>query len=173
MSQLTRSCYTILDQLTDSVEQLTAEEFIKPSKTLGGSSVGQHLRHTLEFFLCLEQGFEKGFVDYDKRAHDKSIEQKKEIALRTICAIKIFISSLKVEKTLQLQAGYDLMGTESTVVQTTVSREIIYNIEHAIHHMTIMKIGIGEVAPHVVLPPDFGVAASTLRYRKEMLKEVL
>jgi hypothetical protein len=32
--------------------------------------------------------------------------------------------------------------------------------------MAIMKIGIREVAPYIDLSSDFGVAASTVRYRE-------
>jgi hypothetical protein len=32
--------------------------------------------------------------------------------------------------------------------------------------MAIMKIGIREIAPYIQLPPDFGIAASTIRYKE-------
>jgi len=38
-----------------------------------------------------------------------------------------------------------------------------------VHHMAIMKIGIRQVAQRAAVPADFGVAASTLRYRDEVM----
>jgi hypothetical protein len=35
--------------------------------------------------------------------------------------------------------------------------------------MAIMKIGLREVADYITLPPDFGIAVSTLRYRETMM----
>jgi len=166
MSQLSQACHAILSQLSDAVQQLSEAEFIRPSETLGGSSVGQHLRHTLEFFICLEQGTSKGVINYDKRAHDKLIESDKDIALLAIDRIRQFIDLQTHDKALQLEVGYDLRSDESVIVQTNYLRELTYNIEHAVHHMAIMKIGIREVAAHVTIPADFGVAASTLRYRE-------
>ena len=72
--QLKSACLAILGQLTDVIHQMDEKDFCKPSETLSKSTVGQHLRHTVEFFICLEQGFEKGVVNYDKRQHDKLIE---------------------------------------------------------------------------------------------------
>lgn len=170
MSQLIRACGTILDQLSDAVQQLTDAEFAQPSATLGGSSIGQHLRHTLEFFMCLEQGYDQGLVNYDRRAHDTKIETSKPTALLVMEGIRRFIFNQVQDKPLRLELGYDLNSEEQVAVQTNYFRELTYNIEHAVHHMAIMKIGIREVARHVLIPPDFGVAASTLRYRGEVMK---
>jgi uncharacterized damage-inducible protein DinB len=169
MSQLTRACSGILDQLSDAIGQLTEVEFTHPSETLSGSSIGQHLRHTLEFFICLEQGYDKGVINYDLRAHDKMIETDKTVALLAIDRIRQFIVRQVQDKSLLLEVGYDLSSDENVPVQTNYFRELTYNIEHAVHHMAIMKIGIREVAPRTSISADFGVAASTLRYRGEVM----
>jgi hypothetical protein len=171
MSQLTQACNSILDQLSDAVQQLTQAEFTHPSETLGGSSIGQHLRHTLEFFICLEHGYNNGLINYDKRAHDKLIETDKQTALGIIDHIRQFTTGQIEDKPLLLEVGYDLKNDEEVRVHTNYFRELTYNIEHAVHHMAIMKIGIREVARHVLIPADFGVAASTLRYRGQAVEE--
>ena len=57
---LTEACSNILSQLTDLVDQIRESDFVKPAETLSDSTIGQHLRHTLEFFMCFEAGFDKG-----------------------------------------------------------------------------------------------------------------
>jgi uncharacterized damage-inducible protein DinB len=165
--QLSNACVAILNQLSELVVQLKDTDYAKPSKALTNSTIGQHLRHTLEFFICLEDGYGKGLVNYDKRNHDKLIETDKFIALSTIQKIADFISSQKSDQSLKLEVGYNLNNEEAMTIDSTYLRELIYNIEHAVHHMAIMKIGIHEVAPYIALPSDFGVAASTIRYKKE------
>lgn len=167
--QLTKASEGILQQLSDTVLQLTETDFVKPSSTLSGSTVGQHLRHTLEFFICLEQGFEKGVVNYDKRSHDKLIESDKFIALGAIQHIQKFIAQQSEDKAMLLEVGYDPGSEECVTIHTNYFRELTYNIEHAVHHMAIMKIGIREAAPHVSLPHDFGVAVSTIRHKETSL----
>ncbi len=164
--QLSSAAGAILNQLSRLVEQLRDNDMLKPSRTLNNSTIGQHLRHTLEFFICLEEGYTKGLVNYDKRNHDKLIETDKFIALGTIQRIIEFVNQQKQDQPLKLEVGYNPTSEESVIVETNYFRELTYNIEHAVHHMAIMKIGIHEVAPYITLPPDFGVAVSTLRYQQ-------
>ena len=163
--QLSKACTTILDQLSDIVHQLDENDFSKPSPALGNATIGQHLRHTLEFFLCLEQGFSKGIVNYDQRAHDKLIESDKFIALNVLTRMGDFVKLEHGDQPLKLEVGYERDSEECVTIETNYLRELTYNIEHAVHHMAIMKIGLREVAPYVTIPPDFGIAVSTIRYR--------
>lgn len=162
---LTEACSNILSQLTDLVDQIRECDFTKPAETLSHSTIGQHLRHTLEFFMCFEQGFDKGLINYDRRAHDKLIESDKFLALAAIGRITDFVSQLN-DKPLKLEVGYDLDKEIFLTIDTTATRELVYNIEHAVHHMAIMKIGIREIATYIKLAPDFGIAASTIRYKE-------
>lgn len=163
---LSNACTQILQQLADLIHQIREEDFVKPSEALSRSTIGQHLRHTLEFFICFEQGFEKGVINYDKRAHDKLIESDKFLALSAIDKIASFVKGFQADKALLLEVGYDLRKEDFETIETNATRELVYNIEHAVHHMAIIKIGIREVAPYVKLPADFGIAASTVRYKE-------
>jgi len=163
--ELTRACTNILSQLTDLIDQIRDQDFAQPASTLSGSTIGQHLRHTLEFFLCLEKGYHEGIVNYDKRAHDKLIETDKLIAYSAIERIRQFVNDLP-EKTLLLEVGYDANQDQFVTVETTALRELVYNIEHAVHHMAIIKIGVREIAPYISLDNGFGIAASTIRYKE-------
>lgn len=169
MTQLYTAGLTVLTQLAEAVGQISEADFRKPSPALSNATIGQHLRHTLEFFVCLEQGYESGIVNYDKRQHDKAIENDKFVALGTINRVLDFVNQKPADKRMVLEVGY-LEDSEVCVpVETNFMRELTYNIEHAVHHMAIMKIGIREVAPDTAIPKSFGVAVSTLRYREEVV----
>lgn len=167
--RLSDACTTILNQLSDIIQQLEEKDFARSSAALGKSTIGQHTRHTLEFFLCLEHGFRKGVVNYDKRAHDKLIETDKFIALSTINQIRDFIDSRKNDQPLKLEVGYERDSEACLTIETNFFRELTYNIEHAVHHMAIMKIGLREIAPYVSFPPDFGIAVSTMRHQEAIV----
>src|SRR6478736_2993057 len=130
MSQLTQAGNIILDQLRDSITQLTETEFTCPSETLSGSSIGQHLRHTLEFFMCLEQGCNKGVINYDKRSRDRLIETDKGMALLAIDRIRRFITDRTEDKPLLMEVGYAMNSDEYVSLRTNYFRELTYNIEH-------------------------------------------
>jgi hypothetical protein len=159
-----QACTHILTQLGNLVSAIRPEDFSRPSETLNKSTIGQHLRHTLEFFFCLETGSGTGTVNYDRRGHDKLIETDKFLAMAAIDHIRSFVESQHGERSLMLEATYGMDENHEVVVETNLTRELVYNIEHAVHHMAIMKIGIKEVAPYISLPSDFGVAASTIRH---------
>jgi uncharacterized damage-inducible protein DinB len=165
--KLITACRDILDQLTGMLAQIRDEDYSRGSVALSGSSIGQHLRHTLEFFVCLENGFEKGVINYDKRSHDKSIETDKTIALVTIERVYNFLQDVDLDKPLHLEVNYNIEQDETETLNTTGKRELVYNIEHAVHHMALIKIGIRELAPYVELNKEFGVAASTIRYNEK------
>jgi hypothetical protein len=105
-----------------------------------------------------------GTVNYDKRAHDEAIERDKDLALAVIRQVKDFIETL-TEKPLLLEVGYEPTEDRFITINTSALRELVYNIEHAVHHMAIIKIGVRELAGYVKLAPDFGIAASTVRYK--------
>jgi uncharacterized damage-inducible protein DinB len=170
MKQLTVACKSILGQLEDVVRQVHEEDFRRPSAALSHATIGQHLRHTVEFFICLEDGFEKGLVNYDKRQHDHLIESDKFIASDSLRRIKNFISTHDEDRTLKLEVAYERDDEDWVTIETNYQRELVYNIEHTVHHMAIMKIGLREVAPYVQLPADFGIAVSTLRYKEAPAK---
>jgi len=163
--QLITACGTILDQLEDVVTQISPKDFARPSPALSNSTVGQHLRHTIEFFLCLETGFREGVINYDKRAHDKIIETDKFLALNAIRKVRDFVGATGTDATLKLDVAYERDTEDCVTIQTNYFRELTYNIEHAVHHMALIKIGVREVADYVELPNDFGIAVSTLRHK--------
>ncbi|MCB0506469.1 MAG: DinB family protein [Cyclobacteriaceae bacterium] len=164
---LSQATSSILDQVAFVIEQIEEEDYTKPVDVFNNSTIGQHFRHTLEFFQCLMEGYEKGVVSYDKRNHDKRIETDRVLALDLISRTRDFANSCDMQKPLELEVNYEHSGEGDVVVNSNMAREITYNIEHAIHHMAIIKIGLQVVCPYVELPYGFGVAVSTLRYHNE------
>lgn len=165
--QLIQATNAILSQVEFVIDQIKEDDYTKPVDVFNNSTIGQHFRHTLEFFQCLTTGYERGNVSYDKRNHDINIETDKTLALEVIRKTKHFVNSCDMQKPLMLEVNYKLSGEDDVLVKTNMAREIIYNIEHAVHHMAIIKIGLKVICPYVELPYGFGVAVSTLRYQNE------
>ena len=166
--QLSKATFSILGQIEFVINQMKNDDYTKPVDVFNNSTIGQHFRHTLEFFQCLMDGYELGIVSYDKRNHDKSIETDRSLALSFIKKTKDFIANCDMQKPLSLEVNYNLDDREDIVVDSNMGREVTYNIEHAIHHMAIIKIGLQVLCPYVELPYGFGVAISTLRYHNNL-----
>ena len=165
MVTIQQSVHAIFNQLEDSVLQLSNEQYCQKIDTLSGASIGQHVRHVVEMFVCLQDGYASGIVNYEKRKRDITIETSKEITIDVIN--KINSALLNENKSLVLEAGFDENSYELNNIPTNYFREIAYNLEHAIHHMALIKIGINEVSD-TQLPAGYGVASSTRKYQKKL-----
>jgi hypothetical protein len=161
--QFQHAIKNIFEQLGGSLDQLTDEQYSQPSKILFGASIGQHVRHVIELFICLNNGYETGTVNYEKRKRDIRIETDKAFAGDLL---QMIANSLdKPDKYLLLEAAYDEQSDDTVTVATNYNREIIYNLEHTVHHMALIRVGINEVAA-IEIPDGFGIASSTIKYRK-------
>jgi hypothetical protein len=72
----------------------------------------------------------------------------------------------KENKELVLEAEYTDDAEAPLQFTTNYRREIAYNLEHTIHHMALIKVGIREVSD-LEIPEGFGVASSTIKYLKK------
>ena len=55
-------------------------------------------------------------------------------------------------------------------IDSTVGRELLYNLEHCIHHLALIKIGLKLVAPQIELPTHFGFARSTILHKEKNIQ---
>ena len=78
--QLQQSVKNVFVQLSESLHHLSHEQYVQQSKTLFNATIGQHVRHIIELFICLEAGYESGLVNYEKRKRDLVIEKNKDFA---------------------------------------------------------------------------------------------
>mgnify|MGYP005816513607 CR=1 FL=1 len=166
--ELQRVSKEILDQLISVSNQLHNDRFSETLTVLSGNTVGKHIRHIIEFFDLMMMGKESGFVNYDKRSHDKVIETNSELAIEKMNSLKLEIESVKADFPLTLKVNYHADEACQQILKSSYFRELQYNIEHAIHHMAIVKIAITSSFKDVELPANFGVAYSTVRYQKEL-----
>lgn len=164
--ELVAAVSQILEQLDEVLEQIKGEDYSRPSAILSNSTIGQHTRHTLEFFICLNEGLHQGEVNYDKRKHDPTIQEQRDLARRIITELKQFVAQHTADRPMTLAVSYDPATDAPLSIPTNYFRELAYNIEHAVHHMAIIKIGLRDVAPYVQLPAGFGIATSTIRHQQ-------
>lgn len=149
------------------IENLSEEQLTSSLPLLSESSIGQHIRHILEFYICLIEAQKTGVVCYDKRKRDKRIEENKLFALDTVSFILSEIHKMKEDTPLILEANFHSTHNCSEKIQTTLFRELAYNLEHSIHHQAIIKIGLKSFEEAITLDSGFGIAPATIRFTGE------
>lgn len=161
--KIEKTIQNVLTQLGDSIQQLSNEEYSCSVNILSNATIGQHVRHVVELFICLFNGYEKGTVNYEERKRDKRIEADKDLAIELLQMIGNNLG--RANKELQLEGSHDDHSCRF-IIPTNYYREIVYNLEHTVHHMALIRVGISEVST-IAIPEEFGVASSTIKYRKE------
>lgn len=152
----------LFDQLVSVLTHLTNEQYTRQCGILSDATVGQHVRHILEHFVELDKGYTNGLVNYENRKRDHRIETDRDFTMTLLEALPARL--LKPDRPLVLAASVDAGSEETVRVGTNYYRELLFNLEHAVHHMALLRIGVTDVAG-ISLPPAFGVAASTLKFR--------
>ena len=134
---------------------------------LSGASVGQHVRHILEFYTCLISAKKLGVVNYDGRQRNLQLETDATFAQAQIDEIINELPKLEVAKQLTLEGNYTHENHPNTTISTTFGRELAYCLEHSIHHQALIKIGLKELKIEDVIDENFGVAPATIRYKQD------
>lgn len=165
--QLQQISVDILNQLIAISKQLKDNEFSATLDILSKNSIGKHIRHIVEFYDLMLIGHISGNVDYDKRSHDKVLEENRVLAIEKMNTLAVEILAINEDQPIAMFANYSIDGNDPIKINTTLFRELQYNIEHAVHHMAIIKIAILNAFPDVALPKGFGIAHSTIKYQKE------
>jgi uncharacterized damage-inducible protein DinB len=154
----------IIDQLIDLLNDIDTQVYKDALQPLHFSTVGQHVRHITEFYLCALRGYENGIVDYDARERNILIEIDKDFTVETLEKVKDQLQALNSDRNMTLKSKFG--GDETMNIPSSFFRELTYLIEHTIHHLAIIKIGLNEVYPEIEIPKNFGVAHSTIRYQE-------
>lgn len=150
-----------LEQLKKVLLELPNDSFVKSCASLSGATIGQHTRHIIELYQCLLDGYLAAAVYYDNRKRNVQIEEDVDFAVGKIIHIQDTIERPK----RKLLLHYKLNGYEDKI-ESNYCREIMYNLEHTIHHQALIKVAINQFTD-IILPDSFGVAPSTLSYRNE------
>jgi uncharacterized damage-inducible protein DinB len=164
METLKHASIRIFDQLAVLAEKLSDDQYAMPLNVLQDNSIGKHYRHILEFYGVLIKGFRNGRVNYDSRRHDPELEISRTRCLEEIKKLKKQFDEPVWQEPLELSGSYSMESDEQFSVSTNAERELVYNIEHAIHHMAIIRIAVVHELPGIEVQDEFGYATSTLKY---------
>jgi uncharacterized damage-inducible protein DinB len=150
-----------LIQLMRSIEQINLDDYTKKNPILSNSTIGGHVRHIIELFHQLLDGYSEGLVNYDNRQRNLLLQENIDFAATNIADI---ISQICLpNKKLRVVSLYN---QKKGFIETSYDRELMYNIEHCIHHQAIIKIALLSINKFDG-DESYGVANSTLEFRRQ------
>jgi hypothetical protein len=150
-----------LKSLGNLLTLLDDSQYSQNNSYLGNASIGGHTRHIIELLKCATDGYTSGTIDYHNRTRNLLLESERFKGIQELENLQSQV--IKEDKELKLiMEGHDTILPR--YVSTTYYREIVYNTEHTIHHLALIRVALREMQLDIV-GEDFGVAYSTLKYR--------
>lgn len=162
--QAKQAVLDIIQQINALLAQLEPHQYRKPLPEFDGGTLGQHFRHILEFFQCLEQGLPERMIDYASRKRNLLYEDNPALAARAFDDTAGIFDRCDdhTELTVRGEFGCETRPT----YQSSFGRELLFVYDHAIHHLAIINIGINCHYPEIRKDKDLGVSPSTIKARK-------
>lgn len=158
---------TQLAGMSHIVTGLDNEAYKQKLAVLSGSSIGQHVRHIIEFYTCIVNSKEE-VICYDDRSRDIRLESDKMFALDLLKSLQETFRQPIMDAPIRLRSNMSFENCESQYLHSSRYRELVYAFEHGVHHQAIIKIALHELGKTYLIDTNFGVAPSTIRYQKQL-----
>lgn len=149
-----------LKSLSNLLSLLNDKQYNQKIEYLGDASIGGHTRHIIELLKCVTTGYNNGTIDYINRERNIVLEKDKSFAMAEIIVMTTQIIKADKQMKLEITSEEDSLPN---FVSTTYFREIVYNAEHAIHHLALIRVALREMKLTIV-SEKFGMAYSTIQY---------
>src|SRR5216117_3548168 len=136
-SPLLAAVAEVLRQGESLLHALDDEKYRRKLRPAFNSAVGGHYRHCLDHFQSLLDGLDADEVNYDQRKRDPRIETEREFAIaetRRIFNGCDWIPAEWLHRTILVRSKVSYADSAAPTMPSTLGREIMYAVAHAIHH---------------------------------------
>ncbi|MGB4771441.1 MAG: hypothetical protein WBP58_08280 [Chitinophagaceae bacterium] len=148
--------------LHDVISTLPENHYQQKIPALYHASIGDHSRHIVEILQCAVNGHATGVIDYHNRERNLQLAEDPSLALASLQ--NLFQQCKRDNKAVNVIHGET--SSQEDQVLSTYHRELLYNVEHTIHHMALIKVALFYLGI-LELPEGFGMAYSTITYKKQ------
>jgi hypothetical protein len=155
----------ILGQGENLLRTLSADSYTRRVPLAFNACIGGHYRHCLDHFTSLLRALDAGEVDYDHRERDVRIESQPNFALALTQRMRAQLERLPLsalDSPVRARCEVSYAHGDSPVTGSTLGREMVYAIAHAIHHYALISVMARLM--EATLPEHFGVAPSTVAH---------
>jgi hypothetical protein len=115
-------CQENLNEIRNVLVQLSTEQYSYSSKTLFGATIGQHVRHILEFYQSALNGLETKTINYDNRKRNLLIESDNKYAMQVIDEINACLSFDIKDEAYVLEGNFCALEGRQTQINTSLFR---------------------------------------------------
>jgi hypothetical protein len=164
--RLANVCAGLLDDARTLLQRIPDETY-RESLVGAEGGIGAQIRHCIDACSCLLEGVVERRVDYDRRRREARIEVDRRAAsarLESLARSLRHTLAKEADHPLRIRLDEPDLPSEAGWTQSTLARELRFVASHVIHHFAIIALLLRSQGTEV--PPDFGVAPSTLGHRR-------
>ena len=159
-------CANNLKEIKNLLQQLNNEQYIFESKALFGATIGQHVRHIIEFYQAVFNGLESKNINYDLRERNFLIETNIEFSIEIVNEVLNLLSEEQTDQNMFIEGNFCSKENKLIQIKTSLQRELAYCLEHSIHHQALIKVGLLELDCLALIDHTFGLAPATIHHRR-------
>ncbi len=173
MKKIIEGSLESLDQMISFIEDLDEHAYLYIAAPWFMSSIGQHLRHSMDLFLAL-QTFQEGFIDYDVRRRGCDLEKSRNVGLSELKSVRAWLINLTescLTKTIEVKTEVSLSTQNSVALDSSLARELGFTSSHLVHHLALMAV-IAKMAGKKI-DDSYGLAPATATYMRNEAEQLL
>ena len=162
---------SVIEALTQGEALLTEisdEAYARTVAIAFNASIGGHYRHCLDHFRTVLDAAAHGDLNYDHRERGTIIEKDRFAALNATRVLRDGFEKLDpncLRRPLSVTCKTSNATDASQVSHSTVGREVMYSVAHAVHHFALIGVMGGIMG--LKMEKGFGVAPSTLKHQAD------
>ncbi|MEO1036397.1 MAG: hypothetical protein AAFX44_12640 [Pseudomonadota bacterium] len=156
-------CAEQLAELARLLRALPPGGYSSTDDAVLATSIGAHVRHVLDHYDCLLHGLDRAEIDYACRSRDTRCESDVRFAAERIDDLVTDLTALRVPVSQTLAVRHEPGDPMLPANASTLGRELEFLHSHTAHHFALIAILL--LRQGLQVPPDFGLARSTVRHR--------
>ena len=157
----------MITEITHLLDLIDEQSFKKPLNIFDGSTLGQHFRHIFNFYDSILNTDRQKAIDYGARNRDVQLEQDPKLSKHVFEKVNKGINDLNENEAVKVKADFSAnLKVKRPVLASTIGRELMFAYDHAVHHLAIIRIGLKNDFPDIVIDKTLGVAPSTIKYEQ-------
>jgi len=157
----------IHSQLKTFLLALPSDTYAQPLDLLHQNTIGKHCRHILEGLEALLPAKEHQEINYENRKRQLVYEIDERTFLQRMDELIDTLASYDLHRIIHVTHEPFPGQIAQEQLHTSIGRELLYNMEHMIHHMAIIRLAATSIGLDSLVPENFGLAFSTVQHQQK------
>ena len=161
------SCLGQVETILDIIDKDSSD---RAETTYRNRSLGKHVRHIIDHILAFKAAEKSGLLDYDRRNRGSDIEVNWETAREFLAGVREWLVNAEPRcLPLRVKSEIDCLASVSELFESNSDRELLYLINHTIHHIAYMRLLMEREGYQ--LPEHIGLSPSTASYLRDLERQ--